>query len=153
MPDGQGPDRQALIADILSLAGAALPEAEALLTAGQAVLRDRVCAGGKVSGAALDTHQHAAHALAWLATYVEALRQMQGWAVRLTDEGRFGEMEALIHQIGFGEYLCQIHGGIPMSQGEMARLSNVRRPACNSLAKRCLARSIMLGLASMDKTR
>jgi (2S)-methylsuccinyl-CoA dehydrogenase len=46
-----------------------------------------VTAGGKVSAAALETHQSAAHALAWLATYVEALRQMQGWAARLAAEG------------------------------------------------------------------
>ena len=36
-----------------------------------------------------------------------------------------GEMEKLILQIGFGEYLAQIAGGIPMSQGEVARLSDL----------------------------
>jgi (2S)-methylsuccinyl-CoA dehydrogenase len=34
-------------------------------------------------------------------------------------------MEALILQIGFGEYLNQIAGGIPMSQGETARLADL----------------------------
>ncbi len=32
-----------------------------------------------------------------------------------------GETEALILQIGFGEYLAQIGGGFPMSQGEIVR--------------------------------
>jgi (2S)-methylsuccinyl-CoA dehydrogenase len=34
-------------------------------------------------------------------------------------------MEALILQIAFGEYLSQIHGGIPMSQGEIARVQDL----------------------------
>ena len=57
--------------------------------------------------------------LAWLATYVEALRQMLGWAERLESAGRLGELEALILQAAYGEYLAQIAGGIPMSQGEI----------------------------------
>jgi (2S)-methylsuccinyl-CoA dehydrogenase len=36
-------------------------------------------------------------------------------------EGAFGETERLIHQIAFGEYLWQLYGGIPMSQGEIVR--------------------------------
>ncbi len=77
--------------------------------------------GGKVSGALIEANQTAAHGLAWLATYVEALRQMQHWATALNDAGSFGELEALIQQICFGEYLWQIYGGIPMSQGEILR--------------------------------
>ena len=46
---------------------------------------------------------------------------MQNWAKRLQDAGNFGEVEQLIHQIAFGEYLWQIYGGIPMSQTEMIR--------------------------------
>ena len=41
----------------------------------------------------LEREQHAVHGLAWLATYVEALRQMQGWADRLEAAGGFGELE------------------------------------------------------------
>ena len=71
-------------------------------------MREAVSEAGKLAGAKLEEHQGAAHALAWLATYVEALRQMQKWAEALSSEGRFGEIEALIHQIAFGEYLAQI---------------------------------------------
>jgi (2S)-methylsuccinyl-CoA dehydrogenase len=78
-----------------------------------------------VDATLLDMDQYAAHGLAWLATYVESLRQMQGWAERLQAEGRFGEMEGLIHQITFGEYLWQIWGGIPMNQGEIVRLQDM----------------------------
>ena len=35
--------------------------------------------------------------------------------------GRLGEIEELIVRIGLGEYLAQILGGIPMSQGEIVR--------------------------------
>ena len=111
--------------DLLALTGAAVAPVEALLDQAKSVLREAVTVDGRVSGAKIDENQHAAHALAWLATYVESLRQMQAWARRLDGEGKFGEMEALIHQIAFGEYLNQIQGGIPMSQGEIARLPDL----------------------------
>ncbi|MEM9579091.1 MAG: acyl-CoA dehydrogenase family protein, partial [Pseudomonadota bacterium] len=63
--------------------------------------------------------------LAWLATYVESLVQMQEWAERMEADGTFGEIEQLIHQIAFGEYLWQIYGGIPMNQGEILRLQDI----------------------------
>ncbi|MBK5925918.1 acyl-CoA dehydrogenase family protein [Rhodobaculum claviforme] len=114
-------DGTALLDDLTALTGAAVPAADAMLAAATEALRARVTRDGRVSGAALERHQTAAHGLAWLATYVESLRQMQGWAERLQAEGRFGEIEALIHQIAFGEYLAQMRGGIPMSQGEILR--------------------------------
>ena len=77
------------------------------------------------SPASPDAAQHSLHGLAWLATYVEALRQMLGWAQRLTDEGRFAELEGLMLDAAFGEYLAQIGGGIPMSQVEMVRLGQL----------------------------
>ncbi|MFN3823783.1 MAG: acyl-CoA dehydrogenase family protein [Pseudorhodobacter sp.] len=104
---------------------AALPEIEALFEAGRAALRALVAPDGKVSATAMERHQFAAHTLSWLATYTESLRQLQAWATRLDQAGSFGDMEALILQIGFGEYLAQIAGGIPMSQGEIARLSDL----------------------------
>ena len=126
--DGQTIAPSPVLAELSALADAALPEVEALFEAGREALRARVTAGGKISAAALEAHQSAAHALAWLATYVEALRQLQGWAGRLAAEARLGEMETLILQIGFGEYLAQIRGGIAMSQGEIARLSDLWLP-------------------------
>jgi (2S)-methylsuccinyl-CoA dehydrogenase len=69
--------------------------------------------------------QAALHGLAWLATYVEALRQMLGWGRRLMASDRFGETERLLLSAGFGEYLAQIAGGIPMSQNETVRLADL----------------------------
>jgi (2S)-methylsuccinyl-CoA dehydrogenase len=123
--DGQPMTASPRLADLSSLTAAALPEVEALYVSAREALRDLVTVDGKVSGAAMDRNQFAAHALSWLATYLESLRQLHAWAGRLEAAGSFGEMEALILQIGFGEYLNQIAGGIPMSQGELARLSDL----------------------------
>ena len=110
-----------LLPDLLSLTGAAVGPAEHILAAARGAVKAMVTEGDRVSGTLVETHQTAAHGFAWLATYVESLRQMQGWAERLQAEGAFGEVEQLIHQIAFGEYLWQIYGGIPMSQGEIVR--------------------------------
>ena len=75
--------------------------------------------GGKAE--ALEREQFAAHGLAWYATYAAGLRQMLGWAERLETSGSFGEIERLILQAAFGEYLAQMAGGLAMSQGEIAR--------------------------------
>lgn len=111
-----------LLDDLLTLTGEALAPVEGVLEAATAKVRETVSQDGKVSAARLEEHQFAAHALAWLATYVEALRQTRAWAVKLDREGRLGEMEQLLLQIAFGEYLWQIQGGIPMSQNETAKL-------------------------------
>ncbi|WP_127558247.1 acyl-CoA dehydrogenase family protein [Nioella ostreopsis] len=114
-----------LLPDLLTLTAAAIAPVETLLDIATTRLREKVSHDGRVSGKKLEENQVAAHGLAWLATYVEALRQMQGWAERLTADGKFGETEALLHQIAFGEYLWQIYGGIPMSQGEMLRPQDI----------------------------
>jgi len=125
--DGTDPTLAAspVMHDLRELTAAALPQIEGLLEEARTRLRGMVIENGHVSGTLVDAHQDAAHGLAWLATYVESLRQMQGWADRLTAEGTFGEVEELLLQIAFGEYLAQVFGGIPMSQGEILRLSDM----------------------------
>ncbi|NNE81739.1 MAG: acyl-CoA/acyl-ACP dehydrogenase [Silicimonas sp.] len=110
-----------VISDLLAQTKASLKPADALLTRARECVGEALRVDGKVSASRLEAEQTAAHGLAWIATYVEALRQMQGWAEKLDAEGKFGELEQLIHQIAFGEYLCQLQGGIPMSQGEIIR--------------------------------
>ncbi len=46
---------------------------------------------------------------------------MARWARHLEHEKRLGDIERLILQAAFGEYLAQLVGGIPMSQNEIAR--------------------------------
>ncbi|WP_138934593.1 acyl-CoA dehydrogenase family protein [Roseovarius arcticus] len=118
-------DQTPLLDNLVDLTRAAIAPVEAIVAAAKSAVRALVTEDGRVSSALVDQQQTAAHGLAWLATYAEALRQMQAWADRLTEAGTFGEVEALIHQIAFGEYLWQIYGGIPMSQGEMLRLQDI----------------------------
>jgi (2S)-methylsuccinyl-CoA dehydrogenase len=95
--------------------------AEALCAKAKLHLSKRLAAGGKVSSEALDRNQHAAHGLAWLATYATTLRELGAYAARLAAESRLGETECLIVAIAAGEYLNQIAGGIPMNQAEFVR--------------------------------
>lgn len=115
----------ALLDGLLSLTKASIAPLEEILSTAKARVLDDVSIDGRVSSRAMEMHQTASHGLAWLATYVEALRQMQNWAERLEAEGKFGEVEQLIHQIAFGEYLWQVYGGIQMNQGEIVRLQDL----------------------------
>ena len=114
-----------VLPELLKLTGAAIAPLEALFETARTSVRDMVTEGDRVSGALVEASQCAAHGLSWLATYVYALRQMQRWAEALEAEGNFSEMEALIHQIAFGEYLWQVYGGIQMNQGEIIRLQDL----------------------------
>jgi (2S)-methylsuccinyl-CoA dehydrogenase len=91
----------------------------------QAALKPRLAPDGKVDSAAMDREQYAAHGFAWLATYAYALRATVDWATALDKAGKFGEREQLILQLAFAEYMPQIFGGIPMSQGEIVRPSDM----------------------------
>ncbi len=76
----------------------------------------------------IDPVQHSAHGLAWLATYIEALRQLARWIAELKATGRLGELERLIASLGARELARQIAGGIAMSPGEHVRLLDLEVP-------------------------
>jgi (2S)-methylsuccinyl-CoA dehydrogenase len=123
-----------VLTDLLAHTASAVQDAKAVLAQCLAALRSHCAPSGKPDAALLEMHQTAAHGTAWVATYTEALRQMQAWAEALNANGKFGEMETLIHQIAFGEYLAQLFGGIPMSQGEIIRLSDIWTAAAPNAA-------------------
>ena len=129
--------------DFVALAKDAAAGAKALVAEATARVKARVMGPeGKLDAGALEREQHAAHGLSWLATYGEAVRELAGYAERLQGEGTFGETEALLVKIGVGEYLDQMFGGIPMSQGEIVRptalgftsaeLASLRTPAIDA---------------------
>ncbi|CAO4180598.1 acyl-CoA dehydrogenase family protein [Methylorubrum aminovorans] len=129
--------------DFVALAKDAAAGAKALVAEATARVKARVMGPeGKLDAGALEREQHAAHGLSWLATYGEAVRELAGYAERLQSEGTFGETEALLVKIGVGEYLDQMFGGIPMSQGEIVRptalgftsaeLASLRTPAIDA---------------------
>ncbi|WP_375691906.1 acyl-CoA dehydrogenase family protein [Pseudooceanicola sp. LIPI14-2-Ac024] len=114
-----------ILPDLLALTKAALAPAETILDRVISLQKETLGDGSRVSAKAVEANQTATHGLAWLATYVESLRQMQKWAERMQAEGKFGELEQLLHQIAYGEYLAQMAGGIQMSQNEIVRLTDL----------------------------
>jgi (2S)-methylsuccinyl-CoA dehydrogenase len=100
----------------LERAGDAVAAADRVLQSAKTGVRTKIEDAGSI-----DAAQHAAHGLAWLATTVEGLRQMHVWGRRLSADGDFGEFEQLTLAVALAEYLAQISGGIPMSQGEIIR--------------------------------
>jgi (2S)-methylsuccinyl-CoA dehydrogenase len=96
-------------------------DAAAYADAARAAVRPRVAAAGKLDRAALDREQHIVHGLAWVATYAETLREVRDWARGLSEQGKFGETEALLAKLLAGEYAAQLAGGVPMSQVETIR--------------------------------
>ncbi|MBZ0260744.1 MAG: acyl-CoA/acyl-ACP dehydrogenase [Hyphomicrobiales bacterium] len=93
---------------------------KAKLAVGALLLSD-----GRLSAAALDQHQHEAHGLAWLATYVDTLKALAACATILSAQGKLGKIEQLLLKIACGEYLQQVAGGIPMNQTEIFRVENL----------------------------
>ena len=131
--DGQNAAMQTenyiVMPDLLATTQQALESLDALFEAAKGTVKSLVSKDGRVSSGLMEQHQAAAHGLSWLATYHESMRQMQNWATKLSDAGEFGEAEQLLHQIACGEYHAQIVGGIPMSQSEIVRLSDIKIPA------------------------
>ena len=71
-----------------------------------------------------EKNQHLVHGFAWIATYIEALRQINKWGIELTNKNKLNEFEQLILDISFIEYISQILNGIPMSQTEFIKITD-----------------------------
>ena len=113
-----------IIPNCLALCKKSMPAINTIMYNVRNRLTDRLGSKVKISNSALEKDQFLAHGLAWLATYIESLNQMLSWAEKLQGNCCYTEIEALILQSAFGEYLAQIKGGIPMSQCEIIRLSD-----------------------------
>ena len=71
-----------------------------------------------------EKNQHLVHGFAWIATYIEALRQINKWGIELANKNKLNEFEQLILDISFIEYISQILNGIPMSQTEFIKITD-----------------------------
>lgn len=114
-----------LIDNVINLCTEGQQVTEFILESARQSLSKRVIIDGNLSSNAIDLEQFAAHGFAWLATYVEGLRQILAWGKRLEASGELGELEILIIQAAFGEYLNQIAGGISISQVEIMRPADI----------------------------
>jgi len=110
-----------ILPDLLPLCAEALVAAEGFGAAARRAVVRKVAPGGKVDAALLEREQFAAHGYAWLATYVAALREMLHWAERLQAAGQLGDLEKMLLQAAYGEYLNQLAGGLALSQVEVLR--------------------------------
>ena len=121
--------------EVIAMLDEAVTAADALLSDARRAVGHRVAIDGQVVARLFDSEQRATHGLAWLATYVEAIRQLAEYGRRLAEGGTFGEVEELLLRIGAGEYLAQMLGGMPMSQGEIVRLSDLGLNAAAAAAR------------------
>ena len=140
-----------LLADLLALTEATLPEIAALTAEATEALKAKVSRGGKVSNAALEEDQFTAHALAWLATYNQSLIQLRGWAGRVVSCAGSDLAPILAME------KAQVAAQVPLSS-RISPLAQVTGPACSStgVSSRALAsaaekaRTSCAGAASAD---
>lgn len=107
----------------------AVAEVDTIFSMARRNVADLVTQNGRISSKAIESEQHCVHGIAWLATYAETLRTMARWHDQLKTEDRLGELEQLLTQICFGEYLNHIAGGIAMNSQEAIRLHELDVPA------------------------
>ncbi len=121
--------------ELVELAREATAAVDALMADAVARVRERVVVEGHAVARLFDREQRATHGLSWFATYVEAVRQLAAYAGRMAADGALGELEEHLVRIALGEYLAQMIGGIPMSQGEMVRPGDLGLSAAQVAAR------------------
>jgi hypothetical protein len=104
-----------VIDDLLAQCERAVGATNTLLAGVERALRAVLAEGAAAGGDPLQREQARAHGFAWAATYGQALHEMLGWGRRLQAGGKLAELETLMLQAAFGEYLAQLAGGLPMS--------------------------------------
>jgi (2S)-methylsuccinyl-CoA dehydrogenase len=70
--------------DVIALLAEAGGAAEALVAEATLKVREKVAVNGRTDARLIDREQRAAHGLAWLATYAEAVRQLSRYVERMT---------------------------------------------------------------------
>ncbi len=145
--------------NLLALCAEAERAALAFDVAAKAAVRRLIAPTGRVDAKLLEREQFAAHGYAWIATYVAGLVQMRRWAETLAAANKLGELETLLLQAAYGEYLSQLSGGIAMSQVEVVRGSDLgmaddtmqalATPAVQKLAARGNSNAVRLRIATL----
>jgi (2S)-methylsuccinyl-CoA dehydrogenase len=121
--------------ELIELGREATTALDALLADAVIKVGERVVVEGHPVSRLFDREQRATHGLAWLATYVEAVRQLAAYTERMVGNDTFGEIEEHLVRIGLGECIAQMVGGIPMSQGEVVRPSDMGLTAAQVAAR------------------
>ena len=101
---------------------------EKLASAYLETLAGKVILDNAIDAVSLERHQFIAHGYAWVATYLEAVKQLAQWSKQLQAQGSFTELEQQIFKVGTGGYLQQLLHGIAMSQDEVIRPGDFMSP-------------------------
>lgn len=128
---------------VLDRAAAAVDAARSYLDRARQSVLDRVSDAGRPHPALIEREQRAVHGLAWIATVVEALAQTEHWGRQLADTGGLREADRLVLEIGFGEYLAQLVGGIPMGPNEICRPGDLGPGALDGLVQEPAVRTFL----------
>jgi (2S)-methylsuccinyl-CoA dehydrogenase len=137
--------------NLLAMTRDAADVADMLLADARRRVGDKV--GIDARAASFDREQRATHGLAWFATYAESIRQLTTYAEHMTALGRLGPIEELLVRIGIGEYLAQMIGGIPMSQGEIVRPADMGLSLAEVAARMTPAVEILIDTGNTPEHR
>ncbi len=85
---------------------------------------DRLCSVSE-PGVLLEEDQRAFHGVAWIKTLATSLRASAAWLADLSARGAVTRSDELALVIGFNEFLLQLVHGLPMSQTEIFRPSEL----------------------------
>jgi (2S)-methylsuccinyl-CoA dehydrogenase len=115
------------MSDAPATANEVLLALETLYTAARTAVRARVvdAATGKLSAKRLDEEQLAAHAVAYLATEIEASRQLLAWALRVEAEGGDSSYERRLADVYVAELARLVRGGVDLGQTETISLAEI----------------------------
>ncbi len=129
-----------MTSDLSSMTRPALDATRAYLATVRDACLLAVAPAGKPDPTLLQAEQRRLHGFAWAATTVEAMEQLARWGT-----GKAAG-ERLVMQIGLGEYLAQLIGGLPMGQNEIVRPIDLgTEEAADTLAHDPAVRAVLRG--------
>lgn len=99
--------------------------AKQFVAAAKAALSQNVIKDGRISAAEFNRRQRAAHGFAWIATLSECLSATADWCERRGLSGGLDRLSECAIITAFSEYLGQLIGGVPMTQNEIVRPSEL----------------------------
>jgi len=110
-----------IIENLFNKCEASIKAFDNLIEKAKNLTKKKIVKDGSIDNALLEKEQFLCHGFSWLASYNFALREILNWAKNLEKNKKSFDLEKLILQSAFGEYLSQIIGGISMWQTEIIR--------------------------------
>jgi len=154
MPDSAiSADESLVLPDLLGTCAEAQKTVDAFVETARAKVAAMVSVDGRVSGGRLNEEQFAGHGLSWIVTYATGLRELLNWAERLDQSGQRGEIENLILQAAYGEYINQLRAGVAISQGEIVRPGDMGMSDADTAPMSMDAAGQLLAAGNTNKVR